>query len=133
MGAALAHARAALLLWAGPAVEDEEKREGELGEPAEAVEERAELGGDAAVLVLAAGAVEGMGQPDAGVDAEAEGAGAVRVVVEAVDDGELGEGAGLAGVVQDLGVAQPGARRRGKRRTSQSFGTPIGAEPGGRG
>ena len=41
-------------------------------------------------------------EPEGGVDADAQGAGAMFVFLEAVDDGEVGYGARLACLVDDL-------------------------------
>lgn len=102
MCAALAHPRATLLLGATATIEDEEDREGEPGEPAEAEEQRADLCSGAAILVFAAAAGHGMGEPDGCINTEAEGASAMFILVEPFDDGELSERARLSCLTEDL-------------------------------
>lgn len=108
-----ADAAAALDAGAEGPVEDEEGEEGGGEEAGAAEEEEAQLG------VLALAAVGGVEEPDGGVDADAEaavvrgggGVGGVGVgvggaggvgSVEAVDDGDVGEGAGLPGWTKHL-------------------------------
>ena len=71
-------------------------------------------------------------EPEGGpVDAEAQGAGAMFVFLEAVDDGEIGDGASLACLVDDLGdIRSVHTPTSDKPRNSHKPGTPIVAADG---
>ena len=109
VGAALAHPAPSFDLRPLAPVEHEEQCHRQFGPPAEFEKQRPELGvvSDAvcaAVGVLVPEPLGGGGvlEPEGGVDADAQGAGAMFVFLEAVDDGEVCDGARLARLVDDL-------------------------------
>ena len=109
VGAALAHPAPSFDLRPLAPVEHEEQCHRQFGPPAEFEKQRPELGvvSDAvcaAVGVLVPEPLGGGGvlEPEGGVDADAQGTRAVFIFLEAVDDGEVGDGARLACLVDDL-------------------------------
>ena len=109
---ALAHSAPPLDLGPFAPVEHEEQRDGELCPSGELEEERPELGvvpdairprvGGVRVLVLEPLGRGDVLEPEGGVDADAQGARAVFVLLEAVDDCEVRDRSRLARFVDDL-------------------------------
>ena len=109
VGAALAHPAPSFNLRPLPPIEHEEQCHRQFRPPAELEKQRPELGVvpyavSAGVGILVPEPLGGGGvlEPEGGVDADAQGAGAMFVFLEAVDDGQVGDGARLACLVDDL-------------------------------